>query len=253
MVAFAPTQHECNVTETPVKGTCAAILRHEEDREKIAALNRIQDQQLRVRNEMENSQWKDVGREFELLLRLVDELGIRFRRQLASYVKLLDDLDTELRVTVCDKKSIRAMGKSNAGAFQVLKSQVETALENHRDIIDECKEEAAISSKEKIFSDDCKEGMKDEMKSSGQKKKKERQTTEGGKSARARARERARARALGQDECRIESRPTAFRQDFAAYSQEQKRRAESRALSKVPRRLEDLPESERKQWTVQRN
>ena len=164
-------------------------------------------------------------------------LGIQFGCQPGSFVELLDDLDTELRVTACDKKSFRAMSKSNAGAFQVLKSQVKTALENHRDIIDECKKETAKTSKETIFSDDS----KGESKSSGKKNKKERKPTESGKSA------RARARAPGQDERRIELGPAAFSQNFAtfslaqakAYSQEQKRRVQSRALSKVPRQWHD--------------
>ncbi len=107
-----------------------------------AALNRIQDQLLCVRNELQNLHWQDVCREFESLVRLVDEIGIQIECLPPSYIELLDDLDTMLRVTPCDKKSLKAMSKPNAVAFQELKTQVKAALET------------AKSSKEKNFSDD---------------------------------------------------------------------------------------------------
>ncbi len=149
MVAFGATKLEQNVSEAAVKSTRVGSLRPQEDRERNATLIRIQDQELCVRSEMQNLQWQDVRREFDSLLRLVDELGMTVCLP-ASYVKLLDDLDTKLRVIECDKKSFRGMSKPNAGAFQVLKTQVKTALKpfalgNHCDIVDVCKEEAVKS------------------------------------------------------------------------------------------------------------
>jgi hypothetical protein len=205
-------------------------LRPEDDRERNATLNRIQDQHLCVRNEMENFQWQDVCREFESLLRLLDELVIQLGRLPPSCIKLLDDLDTELRVTACDKKSIRAMSKLNAAAFQLLKVQVKTALDNHLRVIDECKQETAQNSKDKIVSDDSKGESKEEIETSEQKRKKERKKRKSGI-------------ASGQEERRIASRPTAF-------CQAQRPRPSSRALSYVPRRLDDLSASERAAWCV---
>ena len=240
-------------------------------------MNRIQDQHLCVRNEMENFQWQDVCREFESLLRLLDELVIQLGRLPPSCIKLLDDLDTELRVTACDKKSFRAMSKLNAAAFQVLKVQVKTALDNHLRVIDECKEETAQNSKDNIVSDDSKEEVETSMDflstvwscwvgwTSEQKRKNEREQRESGiastvsappeRSLQSQSRhgqllvDRAQnfllspQEILGQKERRIASRPTAF-------CQAQTPRPSSRALSYVPRRLEDLPASERAAWCV---
>jgi len=137
--------------------------------ERNAALNRIQDNMLCVRNELQNFHWQDVCREFKSLVRLVDELRIQLGRLPASYKELLDDLDTALRVT--DKKSLKAMSKPNAVAFQELKTHVKNAADNHLDIIDECKEEAVenvigeshpraiLLEEEKISGEDCKEEM----------------------------------------------------------------------------------------------
>ena len=253
-------------------------LRPEDDRERNATLNRIQDQQLCVRKvmEMENFQWQDVCREFESLLRLVDELVIQSGRLPPCYIKLLDDLDTQLRVTACDKKKSRAMSKLNAAAFQVLKVQVKTARDNHLRVIDECKEETAQKSKDNIVSDDSQEEVETSMDflptvwscwvgwTSEQKRKNEREQRESGIASAVSAPPRSlqshsrhgqllvdRAQKfllspqqiLGQKERRIASRPTAF-------CQAQTPRPSSRALSYVPRRLEDLPASERAAWCV---
>jgi hypothetical protein len=99
-----------------------------EDQKMNAALNQIQDQLLRVRNELQDLHWQDVCREFESLVRLADEIEIQFDCLPDSYIELLDDLDTKLRVTSCDKKLLKAMCKPNAVAFQGLQAQVETAL-----------------------------------------------------------------------------------------------------------------------------
>jgi len=114
--------------------------------------------------------------------------------------------------------------------IQLLKVQVKTALDNHLRVIDECKQETAQNSKDKIVSDDSKGESKEEIETSEQKRKKERKKRKSGI-------------ASGQEERRIASRPTAF-------CQAQRPRPSSRALSYVPRRLEDLPASERAAWCV---
>jgi len=230
-----------------------------EDRERNAALNRIQDQQLCVRNEMKKFQWQDVCREFELLLRLVDELGVQLGHLPAPYIKFLDDLDTELRVASCDKKSFKAMSKPNAGAFQVLKTQVKTALDDNHNIIDECKEETAKNSKEKNFSDDSRGESKAEMETSEQKGKKEEKKRGGGNASRVSA---PPERSLQSHSLATDSRAQQFllppesieercmKSRPAAFCQAQKPKPKSRALSYVPRRLEDLSASERAEWCV---
>lgn len=226
MIAFGATKLEQNATEAAVKSTRVGT--PQEDRDRNAILSRIQDQELCVRSKMQNLQWQDVRREFDSLLRLVDELGMIVCLP-ASYIKLLDDLDTKLRVTECDKKSFRAMSKPNAGAFQALKTQVQTALkpfslDNHRDIIDVCKEEAVTSTINgcdvillAMFLENVQSHLVAPVKE-------------------ARAPRHQRTSSLQQ--IREKKRSTAFYQCAP----------KPKAVPRVPRRLEDLPAAERDEW-----
>ena len=107
---------------------CVDVSRPQKNPETNAALIQIQDQVQCVCNGMQN--WKAVCSEFELLLRLVAELWSQLDHLPGSYIELLDDLNSKLQFG--SKKDLKAMSKQIDIA--ALKIDVQTAIDNHRDL-----------------------------------------------------------------------------------------------------------------------
>ncbi len=113
-----------------------------------AAVSQIQDQEKCVRNKLKNLDWDAVSSEFKLLLQLVERHKTQMDRPPATYIKLLYDLDTKVRVAASDKQALKTMSKKNASALQVLKKQVKTGTDNHKDLFDEYSNAPAKSESE---------------------------------------------------------------------------------------------------------
>ena len=129
---------------------------------KDAAVSQIQDQEKCVRNKLKNQDWDAVSSEFKLLLQLVEKHKTQMDRPPATYIRLLYDLDTKVRVAASDKQALKTMSKKNASALQVLKKQVKTGADNHKDLFDEYSKAPAKSESEGSSDSDDNEDSEEE-------------------------------------------------------------------------------------------
>jgi translation initiation factor 3 subunit C len=166
--AFAKAPAASNVSAKP------KVSQPEEDQKpkskKDAAVSQIQDQEKCVRNKLKNLDWDAVSSEFKLLLQLVEKHKTQMDRPPPSYIKLLYDLDTKVRVAASDKQALKTMSKKNASALQVLKKQVKSGTDNHKDLFDEYAKAPAKSesegSSDSDDSDDSEEESEEESEES---------------------------------------------------------------------------------------
>jgi translation initiation factor 3 subunit C len=129
---------------------------------KDAAVSQIQEQEKCVRNKLKNQDWDAVSSEFKLLLQLVEKHKTQMDRPPATYIRLLYDLDTKVRVAASDKQALKTMSKKNASGLQVLKKQVKTGADNHKDLFDEYSQNPAKSESEGSSDSDDSEESEEE-------------------------------------------------------------------------------------------
>jgi hypothetical protein len=148
----------CKAPAAAVAGTARPkVSQPEEDQKpkskKDAAVSRIQDQEKCVRNKLKNLDFVAVSSEFKLLLQLLEKHKSHMDRPPASYIKLLYDMDTKVRVAASDKQVLKTMWKKNASALQVLKKQVKSGIDNHKVLFDEYQKVANAKSESEGSSD----------------------------------------------------------------------------------------------------